>query len=487
MEVNFNTFSALVETNRITPGESLVQFAGRSIGFKPGDADSIGGGFLGWRSRGQQEINNRVRNLFLKSVLKELKVANATQLPENVKKAMELNDYCGVFGDKSSLTTAGGSTKGKPLSLRRIRAVVEAVKDYQDNRRTVALSQLDRAINCIRVLSSSPTTIRELNNVSLATVSDWMEQTTEALGAVRDAIANNRPVEEIAAAIRKLCAFADGYGQVARTREMNAKNVKASFDEGRVDLVAKRQSDALAFIAMTERNVLVEQVRGLASLYKVKLGKNVPPGISREPEKRDMFGNYYSAVMTLNRFRYSGLINPGDKPTFEFGSRLRDWHISGRQKQFVNVLKEIIATKSKPNPVLMMTDEENEIKLQEKKKPVVLTEEDILNEEPLKICDMQVSMPTQYENEDEEIDKSLANCLTEKVNQRLVKIGAMNDDELKEQLKEVDIPKELKTTEELKTTKLSELYPGGKMKVLELDLLEDVLKDYGISFEKLKG
>ena len=61
-----------------------------------------------------RNVNNRIRDAFLDSVLGMYNVKFASQLPESVQAALKLNDYDG---------------KGRPLTARRIRAVQKAVED----------------------------------------------------------------------------------------------------------------------------------------------------------------------------------------------------------------------------------------------------------------------------------------------------------------------------------------------------------------------
>ena len=133
--INFQKFVNFVDANPKTSDKSLVKLQGvrgHEICMKSAQDDGIGGLFSGWfRSSGQQTVNNCIRNAFLKSVLKKCHVKDASLLPPEVKKAMALDDYNGIFGSAKSLTDKGGSTTGKPLTLRRIRAVVQAVKDYE--------------------------------------------------------------------------------------------------------------------------------------------------------------------------------------------------------------------------------------------------------------------------------------------------------------------------------------------------------------------
>lgn len=136
--VDFQKFVEFADQNSKASGKSLIKLQGsgdRPIAIKSVQDDTIGGFGGGWfRNIGQQDVNNYIRNAFLQSVLKRCGVEDASRLPPGVKKAMALSDYNGIFGSAKSLTGAGGSTTGKPLSLRRIRTVVQAVKDYEDSR-----------------------------------------------------------------------------------------------------------------------------------------------------------------------------------------------------------------------------------------------------------------------------------------------------------------------------------------------------------------
>lgn len=67
--------------------------------------------FNRWRDKGSQRANDDIRAAFKKSVIDLFGVKSVDQLPESVQSAMKLDDY----------------DQGKPLSVRRIRAVKAAV------------------------------------------------------------------------------------------------------------------------------------------------------------------------------------------------------------------------------------------------------------------------------------------------------------------------------------------------------------------------
>lgn len=128
--LNYASFVNFVKNCKSPDDSTLVKLNGSGkIVVKGAGEDKIGGGgFFGWkRADNLKADNNAIRNAFLKCVLDECGVQNAAQLPSGVKKAMSLNDYCGVFGWATSLTKNGGTNTGKPLSVRRIQAVQTAI------------------------------------------------------------------------------------------------------------------------------------------------------------------------------------------------------------------------------------------------------------------------------------------------------------------------------------------------------------------------
>lgn len=131
--INFETFVNLVANNKDNVSENaLFKLDGHNIKMKEAGEDKIGA----WsRKNEQQTVNNAIREAFLSSVLTRLNKSNASQLPYEIKKQMALNDFNGPFRWASSLTGKEGCvTTGKPLSLRRIRAVVQAVQNYEASR-----------------------------------------------------------------------------------------------------------------------------------------------------------------------------------------------------------------------------------------------------------------------------------------------------------------------------------------------------------------
>ena len=84
----------------------------RVISVKDGDTiRPLLGAHFG-RSAENKALNNQIRNLFLETVLKVCGVQTKEQLPENIKRAMKLQDY---------------DNKGHPLTVRRITAVKAAI------------------------------------------------------------------------------------------------------------------------------------------------------------------------------------------------------------------------------------------------------------------------------------------------------------------------------------------------------------------------
>ena len=137
--ISFSTFRTFVNDNIAASNDTLLKLdpnANDGMGIKAKDvgADKIRSSLFQSRTAEQQEINNQIRNAFMNAVLAECGVSNADKLPQNVKDVMNLSDYKGFFTFNSSLRADGNnSTLGRPLSLRRIRAVVQEVKDYQSS------------------------------------------------------------------------------------------------------------------------------------------------------------------------------------------------------------------------------------------------------------------------------------------------------------------------------------------------------------------
>lgn len=135
--LKFQNFIEMTQSHAITSGDTLLKLergntGNLSIKFKTLVEDKIDGGFFSSRSNAQKTVNNTIRDAFLKSVLDRVGVSNASQLPEEIKSAMSLKEYRGAFGWQSRMTgAAGSSTTGKPLALRTIRAVVNAVQNWE--------------------------------------------------------------------------------------------------------------------------------------------------------------------------------------------------------------------------------------------------------------------------------------------------------------------------------------------------------------------
>jgi len=85
----------------------------RIISVKDGDTVRPLLGARFGRSAEDKAINNKIRNLFLETVLKVCGVRTQEELPDNVKTAMKLKDY---------------DNKGHPLTVRRITAVKAAIE-----------------------------------------------------------------------------------------------------------------------------------------------------------------------------------------------------------------------------------------------------------------------------------------------------------------------------------------------------------------------
>lgn len=140
--IGFQRFIDFVNANQGASGKSLVKLHGgeRAIDMKPAADDKISSWF---RNDNQKLINNIVRDAFLKSVLDRFHASNASQLPESIKDAMCLKDYRGFFGVQSDMTGVSSTNTGKPLSLRRIRTVVQTVQSYEATRDAFNNSPVD--------------------------------------------------------------------------------------------------------------------------------------------------------------------------------------------------------------------------------------------------------------------------------------------------------------------------------------------------------
>ena len=151
--VSFSTFKTFVDNNRAASNDTLLKLdVNENGGFsgivaKPAGDDRIRTSFFQSRTAEQKEINNRIRNAFMKAVLNECGVSDASKLPQNVKDVMNLSDYQGFFTLNSSLRAdRDNSTFGRPLSMRRIRAVVSEVNDYKMRRAQETLAAVGRKI-----------------------------------------------------------------------------------------------------------------------------------------------------------------------------------------------------------------------------------------------------------------------------------------------------------------------------------------------------
>ena len=102
-------YIARIETQR--PELGLVGLDGKSRKIAAKTWDGYGQ-FL--RSKDSRTINNEVRTLFLNTILGVCGVSSVEELPPVVQAVLKADDYDG---------------KGRPLTVRRIKAVTEAVKD----------------------------------------------------------------------------------------------------------------------------------------------------------------------------------------------------------------------------------------------------------------------------------------------------------------------------------------------------------------------
>ncbi len=103
-----------VQTER-TGQDSVIRINGESFTCQVSHADAPKSGFglLGFRGKDQQNLNNATRTLFKQTVLDALGLKDENELPKSVKDAMKLSDY---------------HNKGRPLTARRIIAVVDAIR-----------------------------------------------------------------------------------------------------------------------------------------------------------------------------------------------------------------------------------------------------------------------------------------------------------------------------------------------------------------------
>ena len=101
--------------NERTGQDSVIRINGESFTCQVSHADAPKSGFglLGFRRKDQQDLNNATRTLFKQTVLDALGLKDEKELPKSVKDAMKLSDY---------------HNKGRPLTARRIIAVVEAIR-----------------------------------------------------------------------------------------------------------------------------------------------------------------------------------------------------------------------------------------------------------------------------------------------------------------------------------------------------------------------
>ncbi len=107
--------------NERTGQDSVIRINGESFTCQVSHADAPKSGFglLGFRRKDQQDLNNATRTLFKQTVLDALGLKDEKELPKSVKDAMKLSDY---------------HNKGRPLTARRIIAVVEAIRMWPSER-----------------------------------------------------------------------------------------------------------------------------------------------------------------------------------------------------------------------------------------------------------------------------------------------------------------------------------------------------------------
>ena len=101
--------------NERTGQDSVIRINGESFTCQVSHADAPKSGFglFGFRRKDQQVLNNATRTLFKQTVLDALGLKDENELPKSVKDAMKLSDY---------------HNKGRPLTARRIIAVVDAIR-----------------------------------------------------------------------------------------------------------------------------------------------------------------------------------------------------------------------------------------------------------------------------------------------------------------------------------------------------------------------
>ncbi len=103
-----------VQTER-TGQDSVIRINGESFTCQVSHADAPKSGFglFGFRGKDQQDLNNATRALFKQTVLDALGLKDENELPKSVKDAMKLSNY---------------HNKGRPLTARRIIAVVDTIR-----------------------------------------------------------------------------------------------------------------------------------------------------------------------------------------------------------------------------------------------------------------------------------------------------------------------------------------------------------------------
>ena len=114
LETAFNYAQQAAQTER-TGNDSVIRINGEnfSCSVSHADAPKSGFGLLRFRGKDQQALNNATRALFKQTVLDAFGVKSEDELPRSVKNAMELSNY---------------HNKGRPLTARRVMAVVNAIR-----------------------------------------------------------------------------------------------------------------------------------------------------------------------------------------------------------------------------------------------------------------------------------------------------------------------------------------------------------------------
>ena len=114
LETAFNYAQKAARTER-TGNDSVIRINGEnfSCSVSHADAPKSGFGLLRFRGKDQQALNNATRALFKQTVFDALGVKSEDELPRSVKNAMELSNY---------------HNKGRPLTARRVMAVVNAIR-----------------------------------------------------------------------------------------------------------------------------------------------------------------------------------------------------------------------------------------------------------------------------------------------------------------------------------------------------------------------